>query len=115
MSSADQEISTGGTGTGVQTIVKEVIKEMTVVRTPPNPLACLLNALSMLVAIYAAELKAWYQQSALSGRHCPQDIATSTINIAKKLLRLKGPIKSTGGRRVPTWYVKYGMLYRYGR
>lgn len=29
--SSDQEISTGGTGTGVQTIVKDVIKEMTVV------------------------------------------------------------------------------------
>ena len=32
MSSSDQEVSTGGTGTGVQTIIKEVIKEMTVVR-----------------------------------------------------------------------------------
>lgn len=28
---SDQEVSTGGTGTGVQTIVKDVIKEMTVV------------------------------------------------------------------------------------
>lgn len=32
MSSSDQEVSTGGTGTGVQTIVKEVVKELTVVR-----------------------------------------------------------------------------------
>lgn len=34
MSSADQDVSTGGgTGTGVQTIVKEKIKEMVEVRT----------------------------------------------------------------------------------
>lgn len=38
MSSADQEVSTGGgTGTGVQTIVKDKVKEMVEVRMACRP------------------------------------------------------------------------------
>jgi len=57
MSSADQDVDTGGgTGTGVQTIVKEKIKEMVEVRTRrinievPRWLLC-LRALVVLVVM----------------------------------------------------------------